>query len=69
LTRTILVSGLVALVSVGPALPCAAQDASTTESVSGDAEARARFEAGRIAYAAGRYDDALDDFEHANDLS
>ncbi len=34
-----------------------------------DAEAHARFEAGRIAYAAARYEDALADFEDAYALS
>jgi tetratricopeptide (TPR) repeat protein len=34
-----------------------------------DEEARARFEAGRLAYASSRYADALSEFEHAYELS
>jgi hypothetical protein len=49
--------------------PAAGSAEAGSGSTAADAEARARFEAGRIAYAAARYDDALDDFEHAYALS
>jgi tetratricopeptide (TPR) repeat protein len=54
---------LVALVVFAYAGPLAAQASST------DSEARVRFEAGRMAFAAERYEDALVDFERAYELS
>lgn len=54
---------LTALVVFAYAVPLAAQAPST------DSEARVRFEAGRMAFAAERYEDALVDFERAYELS
>lgn len=50
-----------------PASHALAQTAATADMR--DAEARARFDAGRIAFAASRYADALGDFERAYELS
>ncbi|AKF11592.1 hypothetical protein DB32_008741 [Sandaracinus amylolyticus] len=51
----------------------AAQDgtppASSSQSSSRDAEARALFEAGRVAFADGRFEDALEYFERSHELS
>jgi len=46
--------------------PLVAQEAGATST---DSEARVRFEAGRMAFAADRYEDALADFERAYELS
>ncbi len=48
--------------------PESAEDLAMSESLA-DAEARANFEAGRVAFADARYDDALSYFERAHELS
>lgn len=59
---------LVALVMTTPALGQAPADPSDAPSVD-EMEGRARFEAGRAAFVAGRFNDALDDFQRAYRLT
>jgi tetratricopeptide (TPR) repeat protein len=56
--------GAIALALVSHAAPCAAQDPTPAEQ-----EARAIFEAGRVAFDAARYEDALRHFRHAYQIS
>ena len=56
-------------VAVAVALFCLISRAHAQTAETDDAEAHQRFEAGRLAFAAGRYADALDDFRHAYGLS
>ncbi|MFK7998660.1 MAG: hypothetical protein AB8H86_03645, partial [Polyangiales bacterium] len=65
------VLGAAALGFLSFASVCAAQDAAgeAEEQDIGDVEAQARFTAGEIAFSAGRFEDALSDFQRAYELS
>lgn len=72
--RTIAVAGLMCVVGLTQALTARAQTETATESAPDeqaekDREARLMFEAGRSAYDAGRFTDALKSFQRAYELS